>query len=259
MLTTAPVTRRRFLVEGGALASTLLLAGPAPAAAAHPEGTVSYWHHFTSQTEFAGLQRVVALCEQRYPHVKITQETIPNAEFMAKVAAAVVSGSRPDATMITAERLADMVALGGLVDLTERIDGWGQVGSFSPDAFRGVTAGDWLYGIPAFAFVNWMYCRRDWFDEAGIDRPPDTMEELLEVALKLTDPAKGRYGFGLRGGDGGHGFVVDMIRAWGSPVIEDGKVAIDRDKAIEAVGFMPTCTRSTRWSPGVRRATAIAR
>jgi multiple sugar transport system substrate-binding protein len=67
MLTTAPVTRRRFLVEGGALASTLLLAGPAPAAAAHPEGTVSYWHHFTSQTEFAGLQRVVALCEQRYP------------------------------------------------------------------------------------------------------------------------------------------------------------------------------------------------
>jgi hypothetical protein len=67
MLRTAPITRRLLLVEGGALASTLLLAGPAPAAAAHPEGTVSYWHHFISQTEFAGLQRVVAFCEQRYP------------------------------------------------------------------------------------------------------------------------------------------------------------------------------------------------
>ena len=169
--------------------------------------------------------------------LKIVQENIPNAEFMAKFTAAVVSGSRPDATMVTAERFVDMVALGGLVDLTERIDRWGQVKSFRPDAFRGVTAGDRLYGIPAFAFVNWMYCRRDWLEEAGIERPPDTMEELLEVALKLTDPAKGRYGFGLRGGDGGHGYVVDLIRAWGSPVIEDGKVAIDRAKAIEAVGF----------------------
>ena len=130
-----------------------------------------------------------------------------------------------------------MVALGGVVDLTDRIDGWGRTASFRPDAFRGATADDHLYGVPAFAFVNWMYYRRDWFDEAGIARPPDTMEEMLEVALKITDPAKGRYGFGLRGGDGGHGFVIDMIRAWGSPVIEDGKIAIDRDKAIAAVGF----------------------
>ena len=79
---------------------------------------------------------------------------------------------------------------------------------------------------------------------------------MLEVALKITDPAKGRYGFGLRGGDGGHGFVIDMIRAWGSPVIEDGKIAIDRDKAIAAVGFYSDLYTKRRGRP---RATAIAR
>jgi multiple sugar transport system substrate-binding protein len=237
MLTLAPSTRRRLLIDGGAWASALLLAGPARAAGAEPERSISYWHHFTSQSEFAGLQRVIALFEERHPGIKIVQENIPNAEFMAKFTSAVVSASRPDATMITAERLADMVALGGLVDLTERIDDWGRTSSFRPDAFRGATVETHPYGVPAFAFVNWMYYRRDWFDEAGIARPPDTMDEMLEVALKITDRAKGRYGFGLRGGDGGHGFVIDLIRAWGSPVIEDGKVAIDRDKAIAAVGF----------------------
>jgi multiple sugar transport system substrate-binding protein len=235
MLNTAPRSRRRFVVDGAATA--LLLTGPAWAAAAAPDTTVSYWHHFTSQTEFAGLQRVIALFEQRHRGIKIAQESIPNAEFMAKFTAAVVSGSRPDATMITAERLADMVALGGLVNLTERIDAWRPAASFRADAFRGASADAQLYGVPAFAFVNWMYYRRDWFEEAGMARPPDTMEEMLEVALKITDAAQGRYGFGLRGGDGGHGYVIDMIRAWGSPVIEDGKVAIDRDKAIAAVRF----------------------
>jgi multiple sugar transport system substrate-binding protein len=237
MLASAPRTRRRVLIDGAACASALLLAGRRRGAAAASEGTISYWHHFTSQSEFAGLQRVIALFEERHPDVKVVQENIPNAEFMAKFTSAVVSGSRPDATMITAERLADMVALGGLMDLSERIDGWEQAPSFRADAFRGATADSRLYGVPTVAFVNWMYYRRDWFEEAGIARPPDTMEEMLEVALKITDPAKGRYGFGLRGGDGGHGYVIDMLRAWGSPVIEDGKMAIDRDKAIEAVGF----------------------
>jgi len=41
---------------------------------------------------------------------------------MAKFAAAVLSGSRPETTMVAAERFADMVAMSGLVDLTERIE-----------------------------------------------------------------------------------------------------------------------------------------
>ena len=52
MLTLAPSSRRRLLIDGGAWVSALLLAAPARAATAEPETTVSYWHHFTSQSEF---------------------------------------------------------------------------------------------------------------------------------------------------------------------------------------------------------------
>ena len=230
-------TRRRLISVAGAAAVLGGLPWLGHARAVELAGRVTYWHHFTSQTEFAGLKRVIAQFEQHYPAIEIVQEPIPSAEFMAKFNAAVLSGSRPDTLMITAGRFADMVAMGGLVDLTDPIEDGKLRNDFTPDAFRAVTREGRVYGVPAFAFVQWMYYRRDWFDEAGIDGPPDTMEAFLETARKLTDPARGRYGFGMRAGDGGHLFVIEMMRAFGSPLVEDGVVAIDRGKAIEGVRF----------------------
>jgi multiple sugar transport system substrate-binding protein len=231
------VTRRRLLGAASLAALSSWLPWPGDARAAQLAGRVTYWHHFTSQTEFAGLKRVIAQFERRHPAIDIVQDPIPNAEFMAKFNAAVLSGSRPDTLMITAGRFADMVATGGLVDLTDPIEDGKLRSDCTPDAFRAVTREGRVYGVPAFAFVQWMYYRRDWFDEAGIDGPPDTMEAFLEAARKLTDPATGRYGFGMRAGDGGHLFVIEMMRAFGSPLVEDGVVAIDRGKAIEGIRF----------------------
>jgi multiple sugar transport system substrate-binding protein len=230
-----PLDRRRLLHRAAALTAIMIPSEVRRAAAA--DVAITYWHHFTSQTEFAGLERVVRLFEARHPAVAVTPETIPNAEFMAKIVAAIVSGSPPDTTMITAERFPDLKAIDGLRDITERIQAWPTRTSFSPRAFDAVTSDGRVYGIPALTFVDWTYYRRDWFEEAGIDQPPDTMEAFLAAALKLTDRERGRYGFGLRGGDGGHGSLLNLIRAWGSPLVEDGKVAIDRPKAIDAVRF----------------------
>lgn len=235
MIASEPMNRRQALGRATALGAAMMLSATGKTQAAN--GVISYWHHFTSQTEFTGLERVVGLFQDRHPGVGVAQETIPNAEFMAKIVAAVVADSRPDSTMITAERFPDLRALGALQDITWRVQAWPGRTSFAPQAFDAVTADGRIYGIPAFTFVHWMYYRRDWFDEAGIDQPPDTMDGFLDAALRITDPARGRYGFGLRGGDGGHGFLLDLIRAWGSPLVEDGEVAIDRGKAVDAVRF----------------------
>jgi multiple sugar transport system substrate-binding protein len=66
--------------------------------------TINYWHHFTSATEFEGLERIVALFREQHPDIEVIQENIPNPEWMSKVTAAVVSGSRPDTAMVSADR-----------------------------------------------------------------------------------------------------------------------------------------------------------
>ena len=48
--------------------------------------------------------------------------------------------------------------------------------------------------------------------------------------VKITNPAKNRYGFGMRGGGGGHQYLMDLLIAYGSPIVVDGKPAIDRDE-----------------------------
>ncbi len=244
------LSRRDFLKIMGASSAGMALLSTLPAFAQDAtaaatmavntsvSGDINYWHHFTSDQEFEALEAIMALFAQAYPNVKLTQENIPNADFMAKFTAAVAADSRPDTTMISQDRFADMIGMNGLVDLTDRINSWDLKPTFPDSTWTGVTADGKIYGVPAFTFVNWMYYRKDWFEEAGIAEPPKTLEDFRQVAIKLTDASKNRYGFGLRGGGGGQGFLVDLLQAFGSPLIDaDGKASIDRDKAIEAIKF----------------------
>lgn len=230
------MSRRHFLKTALVAGAGLTLAQYLPALAQSDlTGTINYIHHFTSETEFKGMERVLALFAEKYPGVEVIQENIPNADFMAKFTAAVVANTRPDTTMVAADRLPDMVGMGGLVDLTERINNWELYQYFPENRWEGITLDGKLYGVPAFTFVDWAYYRKDWFEEAEIEGPPTTFDEFLDVAKKLTNADEGRYGFGMRAGDGGQGFIVDIIEAFGSPIVVDGQPAIDRDIAIEAV------------------------
>ena len=225
------ITRRAAL--GGTAAASVALGAP-PLRAQAP-ARITYWHHFTSQEEFTGLQKVMAMFKQRYPNVALTQENIPNPEYMTKFTAAVMAKTRPDISMVVAERLADMLAMDGLVDVTTRVDGWSQKANFPEDRWRGATSKGKIYGVPAFTFVDWVYYRKDWFEQAGIAGPPKTLDEFTAAAIKLTDASKNRYGFGLRGGPGGFAYIVDLIEAFGSPIVIDGKNAMDKGKTLAAI------------------------
>lgn len=226
------MSRRDFLRLSGLGLAGLTLGGSWPALAQN--SNINYWHHFTSDTEFAGMEQIMALFKAKYPDINVTQENIPNADFMAKFTSGVLAGQRADTTMISTERLPDMVAMDGLVPITERVNNWELKDFFPANRWEGISVDSEIYGVPAFTFVNWVYYRKDWFDEAGLN-PPTTYDEFLEAAIALTDPAQGRYGFGMRGGGGGQGFIIDVIEAFGSPIVVDGQPAIDRDKAIEAI------------------------
>jgi multiple sugar transport system substrate-binding protein len=136
---------------------------------------------------------------------------------------------------VVTERLPDMLAMDGLVDITARVDGWKNKAYFPADRWLGATSKGKIYGVPAFTFIDWTYYRKDWFAEAGIAGPPATLDEFVTTAKKLTDPSKNRYGFGMRGGPGGAAYVIDLIEAFGSKFVVDGKNAMDRDKTLAAV------------------------
>jgi multiple sugar transport system substrate-binding protein len=231
-------SRRSFLKAAAAGGAGLALANVLPGfARARAAGNISYWHHFTSDTEFQGLDAVMQLFAKKYPDIKLTQENIPNPDFMAKFTTAAAAGALPDTIMVAPERFPDMHGMNGIIDITDRINNWELKKTFPENCWESVTADKKIYGVPAFSFIDWMYYRVDYLEEAGITKVPTTLDEFREAAIKLTNPAKNRYGFGLRGGAGGQGYVVGMIEAFGSPIVVDGKPAIDKAKAMEAIKF----------------------
>src|SRR5438477_10770306 len=210
----------------------------APAATIQPSaltGTVSYWHTFTSQSEMDGLDKVTRAFKQKYPNVTVNSENVPNSDFMAKFTLAVQGGGKPETTMISSVRLPEMAAMGGLIDITSRVATWDQRQYLPDERFKDATIDGKIYGVPSFAFVNWMYYRADWFKEAGL-QPPKTFDDFQNAAIKLTDPSKNRFGFGMRGAGGGEGAVIDVIRSFGSPIVDDkGQPVMDRQKATDAL------------------------
>ncbi|MGI8644525.1 MAG: ABC transporter substrate-binding protein, partial [Thermomicrobiales bacterium] len=154
-------------------------------------GDITYWHHFTSESEMAGLEEATAAFEVAYPEVTVTSENIPNADYMTQFTTAAVAGALPDTAMASVDRIPDMLALDGLIDLTERFNDWDGRDNVPESLMAGATVDDKIVGVPMFLFVDWMYYRKDWFEEAGLT-PPETWEEFRETAIALTDTNQGR-------------------------------------------------------------------
>ena len=215
-----------------------VLAATAATAIARPAGAatrVGYWHHFTPP-EAKGAGEVAARFGTRNPELTVASEAIPQPDYLTKVTAASVSGSLPDTGMVTGFRFGDFVGLGALTDLSARVAGWPGRSAFAEAAWGPATREGKVYGIPSTSFVSWMWYRPDYFAEAGV-KVPDTLEEFLQVAIKLTDPGRNRYGFGMRGGAGGAQYLIETIMAYGSPIVRDNRPAMDRAKTLEAVRF----------------------
>jgi multiple sugar transport system substrate-binding protein len=126
-------------------------------------GDISYWHHFTSESEMLGLEQATESFVALYPNVNVTSENIPNADYMTQFTTAAVSGALPDVAMAAADRIPDMLALGGLIDLTERFNAWEDKANISESLMPGATIDGQVVGLPMFLFVDWLYYRKDWF------------------------------------------------------------------------------------------------
>jgi multiple sugar transport system substrate-binding protein len=181
-------------------------------------GVVNYWNHFTSADERTGFKSVTDGFAAASPKIDLKVQTISNDDWMTKYVASVAAQSGPDALMVTASRFGDMRKLGGLEDISTYVKQWPGAAE-SSDALKAFKYKGKIYGVPVFSFIDWVYYRKDLFDAAGIKQAPKTLEEFRKAAIALTDLSKGVYGFGMRGGSGGGGFIPRLVHAYNGPLI----------------------------------------
>jgi multiple sugar transport system substrate-binding protein len=94
-----------------------------------------------------------------------------------------------------------------------------------------------IYGIPWFTDAGMLYYREDLLEQAGYSAPPETWDELKEMALKTTQDTGTENGFVFQGSnyEGGVCNGCEYIWTHGGEVLSEvtsGKVVIDSPEAL---------------------------
>jgi ABC-type glycerol-3-phosphate transport system substrate-binding protein len=111
-------------------------------------------------------------------------------------------GDPPDVVRILTTDVPGFVEMGFLLPLDKMVakaGGKAYIEDFSPYLVKAMTIKGALYGIPHEGDALVIYYNTDLFKKAGLnpDAPPKTFEEFISVAKKLTNPAEGRWAFGM--------------------------------------------------------------
>jgi multiple sugar transport system substrate-binding protein len=118
------------------------------------------------------------------------------------------------------------------------------------------------YGVPWFTRVGTAYfARKSWFSDAGLDpvKATDTLQGLPDTLMKISDPSKQRYGWGMSintSGDGEH-FVQVTCQMYGSTLADKtGQiVTLDSPETVNAVTWITDIYTNPKWKnmlpPGV--------
>jgi multiple sugar transport system substrate-binding protein len=120
--------------------------------------------------------------------------------------------------------------------------------------------GKW-YGAPYYTRHGGYYMRTDWFKEAGIDvdKGTETYDIMRETALKISDPDKKRWGWGMtvnRSGDG-ESIVQNLIHANGGRTQDKAGqlVTLNSPETIKGFDWLKETYTDPKWAkalpPGV--------
>jgi multiple sugar transport system substrate-binding protein len=109
-----------------------------------------------------------------------------------KVLQGAAGGTLPDLLLIDSLANPTFSSSGLLVDLTDRIKAWGQIGQYFPGILQSSSWHGKYYGLPNNSNCLGLYYNADMLEKAGVT-PPTTWDELRSAAKKLTK--NGVYGF----------------------------------------------------------------
>ena len=196
------------------LTATMLSTGIAFTAFSAEAETVRFWYHFDNPEN--PMADLVAEFEAANPGITIEAENVPWNSYYDNLYTAIIGGNAPDAAMVKMFAQPRLIEMGALEPIGDRIDAWDGKADILDNLFELTSAADGeRYYLPVQYVVLYLYYRTDMFADAGLE-PPTTCAEFRDAALALTQDTDGDgqsdvYGFGFRGGKGGHDHWASLV------------------------------------------------
>lgn len=189
-----------LLILGGALAYYVL----SPRYVSEKPIVIKFWHAYNPvETEKA--TKLAEEFMKENPDIKVEMEAIPYNALHDKLITAMAAGTAPDVVRMDIIWVPEFASMGALLELDELIKRDNiNLSNFFPGPLETVKWGGHYYGLPLDTNTLVLFYRKDLFAEAGIDHPPQTWQELLDFAKRLTKDKDGdgkidQYGLAISG------------------------------------------------------------
>lgn len=212
------------------LTSTMLaagmLAGAATASAAEQE--ITLWYYWETEGHQQALNAMIDEYNGMQDNYNLTAKYVPFADFKKQLSIGASASELPDLVILDSPDHASYASMGIFADITGKFD----VSNYYEGPVASATLDDVLYGVPFGCNCLSLYYNQDMFDAAGIEKVPETWDELLETAGKLTtDSVSGLAFCSLQNEEGTFNFVPWL---WSTGA---GSYEIDSEGGIKALAF----------------------
>lgn len=186
------------------LSACLLVAMSAPAAT-----TLKLVEVLTSPERTETLKGLVQKFESQNPGVHVEITSLPWGSSFEKFATMVSAGDVPDVVEMPDRWLSLYAGNGKLESLEPYLAKWNETATLNDRALQMARAvNKTAYLMPYGIYLRALIYNRKLFKQAGIDAPPKTLDEFLQVSRKIS-ALPGKYGYCMRGGPGGlNGWMI---------------------------------------------------
>lgn len=208
--------------------------------ASYADTTLKLVEVITSPERTEVLRGVVDEFEANNPDVTVEIVSLPWGSAFEKLATMVAGGDIPDVVEMPDSWQALYAGSGQLASLKDHVAGWEHGATLTDKTVAmGSQSGD-LYMIPYGFYLRAMFYNKKLLAEAGIDTPPNTMEEFMAASAAVSK-LDGKHGYCLRGGPGGtNGWIMFAAAMNGTNEFftEDGVSRINEPGSVDGIQFM---------------------
>lgn len=221
---------------------------PSPSASDNPGGSpaqsqtpakkteIQYWYWLDDSANNI-IEQLIQEFNSANDDIQVVGRLIPFNDFQQTLINSVASDDAPDVSKFKDWWIGQFVDSGLLEPLDEYTKTWEHASDIDEVFWKTgktVDPNSPVYMMPHQYITFYLYYRKDLFEEAGL-QPPKTLDDFLQAAIALTDPAKQQYGFAYRGGGGGQDQWYAFMLANGARMVdEQGNIIINNEDGVRA-------------------------
>lgn len=199
--------------------------------------TITFWDDNSGPQRTPIWKELIDRFEKEHPTIDVKYIGLPKDSAKATFDAAIAAEDTPDVGSVYTSWLPEYSTREALLPLDSYFTNWSDGQKINKDAItfnKQIVDDHKLYGIPYTQNLDILWVRPDWLRESQLNTP-ETWDDFFQTAEKLTDPAKKRYGFTIRGGAGASFQLQRMMYAYSGikASIINGKSTINDPKHVE--------------------------